>query len=181
MSAGRHGTLQLNRIGYRLAVASTIVCAVDADDGESRRPLLVADDLARRLRRTLVVAHVALPGFLSAGGPAGAEHVVVGPAPTVPFPYPVVPAAEFEEVRRAARRRIDELLAGCGVKAAEVEVAVHPTVADGLRDVAAARDAELLIVGSRGRGTVQAALLGSTSHALAADAPCPVVIVHASA
>jgi nucleotide-binding universal stress UspA family protein len=158
-------------------MGSTVVCAVDSEDDESRRALLVADDLARRLGQPLVVAHVAPPGFLSAGGPApGSEHVVIGPAPTVPYPYPVAPAGEHEEVRDAARRRVEQLLARCGVDGAQVEVALHPSVVDGLREIAAARDAELLIVGSRGRGSLQAALLGSTSHALAADAPCPVVV-----
>jgi nucleotide-binding universal stress UspA family protein len=127
------------------------------------------------------VAHVAPPGFLSAGGPArGSEHVVIGSAPTVPYPYPVAPAAELEEVCGAARGRVEQLLARCGVDGAQVEVALDASVADGLRQIAAARDAELLIVGSRGRGTLSAALLGSTSHALAADAPCPVVIVRAT-
>ena len=162
-------------------MGSTIVCAVDSDDDESRRALAVADDLARRLGQPLVVAHVTPPELLSAGGPArGSEPVVVGPAPTVPYPYPVAPAAEVEEVRGAARRGVEQLLARCGVDGAQVEVAVHASVADGLRQIAADRDAELLIVGSRGRGTVQAALLGSTSHALAADAPCPVVVVGAT-
>ena len=158
-------------------MGSTIVCAVDSDDDEWRRPLLVGDDLAQRLGQPLIVAHVAPPGFLSAGGPApGSDHLVIGPAPTVPYPYPVAPAAELEEVRDAARRRVEQLLARCGVNGAQVEVALDSSVADGLRQIAAARDAELLIVGSRGRGSLHAALLGSTSHALAADAPCPVVV-----
>ena len=99
----------------------------------------------------------------------------------MPYPDPVAPAAEVEEVRGAARRHVEQLLARCGVDGAQVEVAVHASVADGLRQIAAGRDAELLIVRSRGGGTVQAALLGSTSRALAADAPCPVVVVRAPA
>jgi nucleotide-binding universal stress UspA family protein len=41
-----------------------------------------------------------------------------------------------------------------------------------LKEVAA-----LGVVGSRGRGPVRAAILGSVSHALAGHAPCPVVVV----
>jgi len=40
-----------------------------------------------------------------------------------------------------------------------------------------ARDAELVVVGSRGHGPVLATLLGSVSRRVAASAPCPVVVV----
>lgn len=43
--------------------------------------------------------------------------------------------------------------------------------------LAAAADADLLVVGNRGRGNIAAALLGSTSAKVADEAPCPVVIV----
>ena len=43
----------------------------------------------------------------------------------------------------------------------------------------AAADADLLVVGNRGRGNIAAALLGSTSAKVADEAPCPVVIVRA--
>ncbi|MEU3709925.1 universal stress protein [Streptomyces catenulae] len=41
----------------------------------------------------------------------------------------------------------------------------------------AARGADLLVVGSRGRGGFTGALLGSVSHHCTAHAPCPVVVV----
>ena len=47
--------------------------------------------------------------------------------------------------------------------------------------LAAAEDADLLVVGNRGRGNLAAALLGSTSAKLADEAPCPVVVVRAHA
>ena len=43
----------------------------------------------------------------------------------------------------------------------------------------AAKDADLLVVGNRGRGNLAAALLGSTSAKVADEAPCPVVVVRA--
>jgi nucleotide-binding universal stress UspA family protein len=45
--------------------------------------------------------------------------------------------------------------------------------------VEAAKDADLLVVGNRGRGSFKEALLGSTSGRVADHAPCPVVIVRA--
>lgn len=47
--------------------------------------------------------------------------------------------------------------------------------------LAAAKDADLVVVGNRGRGNLAAALLGSTSAKVADEAPCPVVVVRAPA
>jgi nucleotide-binding universal stress UspA family protein len=47
--------------------------------------------------------------------------------------------------------------------------------------VDASRDADLIVLGSRGHGRLRAGLLGSTSYAVTAHARCPVVIVRAGA
>lgn len=163
-------------------MASTIVCAVDTDDDESRRPPEVGADLAERLGRPLVVAYVVLSAAVPPGGPdLGSGAVVGAPGPALPYPYPLTSdQADFDQLRDDERGRLGQLLANCRVTAAETEVTLDVTAADGLRRIAADRDAELLVVGSRGRGTVRAALLGSTSHSLAGEAPCPVVVVPVS-
>jgi nucleotide-binding universal stress UspA family protein len=160
-------------------MGATVVCGIDPNEDAFRRPLRVAADLARRLGRPLVVAHVAPSDPVTAGHPAlGTETLVPAPAPALPYPYPVAPEGpELEKLRDQARRRVERLADDCGIHSATIEVTLDNSAADGLRRIAQDRDAELLVVGSRGRGTLRAALLGSTSHALATDAPCPVVVV----
>lgn len=65
--------------------------------------------------------------------------------------------------------------------AAHPEVTVHREV---VRDrpvrhlIQAAQDAQLLVVGNRGRGGFDGMMAGSTSRALLHTAPCPLVIAH---
>lgn len=158
-------------------MGSTIVCAIDIDDGEPPRALTVAANLAERLDVPLVVAYVApLVGASASDAFVGGEAVIGVPGPATPYPLGL-PDTELDEIRDEARRRIEQLLARWHLEDVQVEVALDATVADGLRRTAADRDAELLVIGSRGRGAVRAALLGSTSHSLVSDAPCPVVVV----
>jgi nucleotide-binding universal stress UspA family protein len=84
-------------------------------------------------------------------------------------------------VREAAYGRaeelIDRLIREIGVEGVEVRSAVvqerHP--AEVLVELSA--DAELLVVGSRGRGGFHGLALGSVTHALVLHATCPVVVV----
>lgn len=86
-----------------------------------------------------------------------------------------------EVLREAAYARaealLDELLGEVGVAGVQVESTVvqerHP--ADVLRELSS--EAELLVVGSRGRGGFGELLLGSVTHALVLHATCPVVVV----
>ena len=54
---------------------------------------------------------------------------------------------------------------------------IHGSPATAIMEAAAREGAALIVVGSRGRGGIRSAVLGSVSRELAARAPCPVVIV----
>lgn len=160
----------------------SIVCAVD-DDEDHARPLSVAADLAERLDRPLVVAHVATPELLGAAYPVAAPGLPIAPlAPTIPAPAAVEPNDEEaddprHEHRRARREWLRQLVDRSGFHAARVEVVIATSVVDGLRRLSHKHRAELLVVGSRGHGSTRAALLGSTPHDVLSEAPCPVVVV----
>jgi nucleotide-binding universal stress UspA family protein len=57
--------------------------------------------------------------------------------------------------------------------------AITPNASGASGLLAAARGAQLLVVGSRGHGGFSSLLLGSVSQQLAQHAPCPVTIIHA--
>lgn len=83
--------------------------------------------------------------------------------------------APFEE---AARQAID-----AGLAAADTSSLSHPVervtfIGGGAEGIlATAKDADLVVVGTRGRGGFTGLLLGSVCHQVARHAPCPVVVV----
>ena len=146
-------------------MSASIVCGVDGS-AEARAALQVAAGLAERLRLRLVVAHVAEPAYIppaaaaSLGGPAGRYAVM----------------EEVESQEENAERLLEEVLANSGLVHAERRAAVG-VPDEWLADLADEEDAELLVVGSRGRGAFRAAFLGSVSGSLVGVARCPVLIV----
>ncbi|MGY1704796.1 universal stress protein [Geodermatophilus sp. SYSU D00697] len=99
--------------------------------------------------------------------------------------YPVVipPAEEIRaDVRGAAAAMVEAVLAARpgGSAAPTVRVDVVEGAPSAVL-VEAARGAELLVVGSRGRGPLRGILLGSVALHCAMYAPCPVMVVHPAA
>src|SRR5207253_2362359 len=76
----------------------------------------------------------------------------------------------------AGERLLDRVLMEEGLADAERRVA-YGFPADRLADLADEEQAELIVVGSRGRGAFKAAFLGSVSSDLIGVARCPVLVV----
>ncbi|MFF5213581.1 universal stress protein [Streptosporangium sp. NPDC000396] len=90
--------------------------------------------------------------------------------------------ADAEKTAQEERRVLAEALAGWGERYPDVKVVErleygHPV--DMLRD--ASTEADLLVVGSRGRGDLTGLMLGSVSHSLLHHAACPMVVVPSKA
>ena len=80
--------------------------------------------------------------------------------------------AEAEEILRRARERVpDDLRVTELLSERPIRVALIDQIAEGRHD--------LVVMGSRGRGAVRAALLGSVSHHVLHHSTAPVLIVHA--
>ena len=146
-------------------MTASILCGVDGSP-DSQAALRTAAALASRLRLRLVVAHVAEPAHIPYaaaapfGGMAG-RHAV---------------REELESQEENAARLLDGVLAAAGVVDAERRPSLG-VPAERLADLADEEDAELIVVGSRGRGAFKSAFLGSVSNTLVGIARCPVLIV----
>ncbi|MBL3669593.1 universal stress protein [Streptomyces sp. M2CJ-2] len=131
-----------------------VVAAVDGSD-DSLRALEWAVDAARRRAAPLRVVHVrqyaawGQPEVLAAGPPAPEEDPVLDLARVRLAGRTGLPAVDFVALDGAPGALLPELGA----------------------------TAQLLVLGSRGRGGFASLLLGSNSLAAARDAECPVVVV----
>ena len=54
---------------------------------------------------------------------------------------------------------------------------IEGSPAEAIINVAMTRNSDLIVIGSRGEGTLGSLLLGSTSQNVVSHAPCPVLIV----
>lgn len=97
-----------------------------------------------------------------------------GPAPVGLAPDPIADEAE-ERMRSSLAADVARVYPGANRPPVEMRTSYgHP--AEVL--IRESKDADLLVVGRRGHGTVGALLLGSVSLHCASGARCPVVVVH---
>jgi len=137
-----------------------IIVGVDGS-GHSRRALewAVGEAATRHAPLTVLAVHRELAGYL------GEPVQYVGDADLT------------EQARKEAQKETDDVLgAFTGPQKPSVTVrAVGGIPADEL--LAAAEDADLLVVGARGAGGFKRLLLGSVSTHITHHAHCPVVVV----
>ena len=87
-------------------------------------------------------------------------------------------AAETEEMDAAAQAEIDHVLAAAGPPPEGVELVSEPVRGTpGFALIEESRDADLVVLGSRGHGGFSELLLGSTTAEVSAHSHCPVAVV----
>ena len=146
-------------------MAGTIVVGVDGSAG-SRNALRWA------------ISEAALRG-------ATVEAVTTWQSPSYAYTGVAVmpPVVELAEAAAAA---LDETIAAetAVLTGSDAAVTIEQVVVEGPAAavlIERARDADLLVVGSRGHGGFRGLLLGSVSHQCASHAHCPVVVIPAGA
>jgi nucleotide-binding universal stress UspA family protein len=143
-----------------------IVVGVDSSDG-AKEALRFALEEAKLRQATLRVVHSWQFGYIGVSGIEGFSPVVGG---------------DLGDLRRTAEVALDATLhevvpdsGGIEIERLVVEGAPATVLVD------ESRQADLLVVGSRGHGGFAGLLLGSVSQQCAQHAACPVVIVRAPA
>ena len=143
----------------------TIVVGVDgSDEGAAALDFAVAEAALRQARLRIVC---------------------VWEVPVTAFGDGMIPAVApetFDTYRAQAQRLVDDAVAG--VAKARPGLACEGVVVEGLPAGVLgdeSRGADLVVVGSRGRGGFKSLLLGSVSQQIVHHADCPVVVVRSQA
>jgi nucleotide-binding universal stress UspA family protein len=150
------------------SVAGKIVVGIDGSAHSSAALRWAADEAALRSAR-LEIVHAW--SFVPVATPADSGLVPMAWTDNVELLDVTRKAAED-----AAAAQVEDVL---GADHGATVSVVEGGPAEALLD--AAKDADLLVVGNRGRGNLAAALLGATAAKVADSAPCPVVVVRAHA
>jgi nucleotide-binding universal stress UspA family protein len=113
---------------------------------------------------------------IARGSGAMATFVYVRPGPHRLLGDPFYQRALSEELgrARAALEEAETLVTKAGVESQAEILEGHP--AEQILELARARDADLIVVGSRGRGAIAVALLGSVSIEIVNKADRPVLV-----
>jgi nucleotide-binding universal stress UspA family protein len=157
-----------------VALAARGACPVVIVRGETRNtdgPVVVGIDES-------TVSEAALGFAFAAAAVRGAELVALHAWSPTAIDKALEPLMDWDAVANKEDAAIAERLSGWGQKYPQVTLR-RSVVRDGAARalVDASRGAQLVVVGSRGRGTAAGLLLGSVSHGVLHAAHCPVAIV----
>lgn len=135
-----------------------ILLAVDGSD-HALHAARIAAELARTLNSTefrIVVAYDFIPPYL---GEPNMQYAI---------------DARMEE----AKTILDHAVKEVGKLPCDIHTElIEGSEAEAIINVANTRQSDVIVMGSRGHGTLAGLLLGSTSQKVVAHAPCPVLIV----
>jgi nucleotide-binding universal stress UspA family protein len=146
----------------RDATAGRIVVGVDGSDGARRALQWAAEEARLRGARLLAIHTWHVPPLVMGTGPLD--------------PPTALDADTLERIETSAQELLERELAAVDHSGVELDKLVEPrNPVDALLE--SARDADLLVVGTRGHGGFTDLLLGSVSQQVSHHAPCPVVIV----
>lgn len=142
-----------------------VLVAVDGSPGSDGAVAWAAQEAALR-GRPLVITSAADAGLLPSHNP----YAISALPPEVERDFLAEARATGEAAAKAATAAHPDL-----------EVSVLPAVGDPREIlIELSREAELIVMGSRGRGTVASMLLGSVSASVARHSACPVVVCRPS-
>lgn len=135
-----------------------ILLAVDGSD-HALHAAKMAGDLARNMKSEgvrIVVAFSHIPAYL---GEPNMQNAI---------------DARLKEADKILQAALDAV--------GEIPGEIHTELIEGspaeaIINVATTRNSDLIVMGSRGKGTLEGLLLGSTSHNVVSHAPCPVLII----
>lgn len=136
-----------------------LICCVEDSDG-ARGALRVSHTLAERLGLELVLVHVAPPTE----------------APGVSAALAGQQRLREEELRDAAEL-LERVAGEEGLDPDVRRIADVGPAASRIVAICEQEEAELVVIGSRGRAGLRAAMLGSVSSQVAVHAPCPCLVV----
>lgn len=178
-STGRTGRLGdvigsvATAVAHHTPAAVVVVPATSSRKGDSMKRIVVGTDGSES-------ANEALEWAYAEAKLAKAELVVVH---GWEYPYPDVSAAEHnvhERMGRDAQHHLDDAIAAIRTRAKSDGVSITAQLVESgpaKALVEASADADLVVVGSRGRSGFASLLLGSVSRAVVQHASCPVAVI----
>lgn len=168
--------LLVGSVSEQVTARASAPVVVVRDDPAPNRPVLVGVDGSAANRAAVEFAFAAAARrrvelvALSAAEPRWIAPAIGSPAPLAP---------DVDGIQQEVRARLDDVLRPWTDRYPDVtvrRVAVAGGAAGAL--IKASSEASLAVVGSRGHGTLAAALLGSVGRHVLHHAECPVAVVH---